>query len=85
MKNLIKIPKEIAKSIGIIKYTTTDGRNCEINPFCSEQKTGEYLMDEDTYKKALEIPEVKVVFEKIDFNVLERIAKEEIDLKEEIK
>lgn len=81
MGKLIKIPKEQAELIGVIKFRKDDC-DCEINPFCSEQKDGSFLMTEDLFISVKEIPEVKIQFDKVDFTSLERITKEQSDLKE---
>lgn len=81
MANQIKIPKEIAESVNKIKYTAPDGRHCEVDFMCSQQKDGSYLMDEQSYLFTKDFPEVKAVFEKIDFENFDRITLEQIDLK----
>lgn len=78
MKYYYKIPKEVAESIGKIKYTI-DGRMCEIDPFCSEQKTGEFLITEETAKLINLYKE-----EKIDFDKFVKITEKEIDLKDNL-
>lgn len=84
METLIKIPAEEAQSIGKIDYIDPlTGCPCQIDPFTSEQKDGNYLMDETTYKQAIKIEELKPIFEKIDFDSFEKITEKEIDLKEE--
>lgn len=80
---LIKIPKSSAEIIGRISYVK-DGISCEINPFCSEQMDGCYLMDEQTYLSVKDIPEVKAQFDQVDFNSFERITEAQIDLKENL-
>lgn len=81
MGKLIKISKEVAESIGIVKFRKNN-YDCEFNPFCSEQKDGSFLVDEDALSWAKELEEVKLVLDKVDFTKMAVITEKEIDLKE---
>lgn len=71
MANQIKIPKEIAESTNRIQYVENNC-NCEIDLLCVLIDEY-YLIDESFYLSVNGIPEVKAVFDTIDFDSFERI------------
>lgn len=77
---IIEIPASVSKELISIKYVK-DGCNCEVDLRCSEQKSGNFLIDERTYLSACESQEAKKILDQYEFEKFNKITKDQVDLK----
>lgn len=73
MENFYKISKAQADLLGRFEYAT----NQAFDPYCSEQKDGNYLVSEQIYI----LLKTRMEFQKIDFTKQQKIDEAKVDTK----